>query len=763
MLGNPQQDGREADRIAPAEPSGRPGAGYGSAPYEASLGSDGEVHLLDYVRVLYKRRWIALTVFAVVVAVVSVYTYSAVATYTSRAEILIEKEDPNVVTFKDPFEQNRMSDDYYQTQYKILRSRALARRTIEMLKLSEDPRLNPVPNQGLSLGRVIRAPMRMVSGWFSGRETAADMAASADETRMQARLIDRVLGGLAIVPVPRSRLVDITFTSADPTLPAVIANGIARAYIEQNLEYKFLSSKEATDWLAARLAEQREEVDASEQALQRYREENGAIALDGSQNIVVQKLADLNAAVTRAKTDRIEREAVYRQIQAIEHDRAALDTFPAILSNAFIQQLKTDLSSRQRELAEQSEKLGDKHPTIIALRSSIELAERKLQAEVNKVVQSVRNEFLAAQAEENSLTEALNQQKGEALSMNRRGIEYAVLSREAASNRQIFDVLMQRTKETGISGELKTSNIRIVDAAEPPRGPSSPNRRRNMLVGIFAGFTLALAVAFFFEYIDNRMKSPEEVKQHLGLPFLGMIPALFEKGLQNPLMTGGVPTNFAEAFRAMRTNLVFSSAEEGSRSIVITSTGPGEGKTAVATNTAVALAQAGQRVLLIDADMRKPRVHEVFEKAQEPGLSNLLVGNAKSSESLHKTHVPGLWVMPAGQHPPNPAELLASKRFRDFVASLGQHFDWVIIDTPPVMAVTDASVVAHVTTGVIFVVGAEMTSRYAAQRAVEQLRHSRANIVGAVLNRVDLQHNAYYYSHYYRHEYATYYQKDAKT
>jgi capsular exopolysaccharide synthesis family protein len=236
-----------------------------------------------------------------------------------------------------------------------------------------------------------------------------------------------------------------------------------------------------------------------------------------------------------------------------------------------------------------------------------------------------------------------------------------------------------------------------------------------------------------------------------------MVPALFDKGIENPLINNGVPNNFLESFRAVRTNLLFASADEGGRSVVVTSTGPSEGKTVVSTNLSIALAQAGQRVLLIDADMRKPRVHKVFGFSQEPGLSNVLVGSAKTSEVVRTTEVPGLWVMPAGPHPPNPAELLGSKRFKDFLASLTQHFDWVMVDTPPVMAVTDASVVAHLATGVLFVVGAEMTSRHAAARALEQLQHARAKFIGGVLNRVDLQHNSYYYSQYYKREYTDYY------
>jgi capsular exopolysaccharide synthesis family protein len=395
----------------------------------------------------------------------------------------------------------------------------------------------------------------------------------------------------------------------------------------------------------------------------------------------------------------------------------------------------------------------------VKVATAIRTAEAKIQGEIGKVVQGMQNDYQRSAIAERSLTQALEQQKREALDLNRKGGEYGALSRDAVSNRQIFESLMQRTKETAISGELRTSNIRVVDAAETPRRPSSPNTRNNLLIGMLTGTILAVGLAFFFEYLDNRIKSPEELTRRLGLPFLGMIPALFELDASAPLISSSVPPNFSECFRTLRTNVLFSTAEEGLRSLVVTSTGPGEGKTLVATNLAVGLAQAGMRVLIIDADMRKPRVHMVFDKPRQPGLSNVLVGTAKFSETVHATTVPGLWTVPAGAYPPNPSELLSSKRFADLVASLGAHFDWAIIDTPPIMAVTDSSIVAHLTTGVVFVVGAEMTSRYAAQRAVEQLSRGRAKFLGAVLNRVDLQHNAYYYAEYYRREYSDYYHR----
>jgi capsular exopolysaccharide synthesis family protein len=231
--------------------------------------------------------------------------------------------------------------------------------------------------------------------------------------------------------------------------------------------------------------------------------------------------------------------------------------------------------------------------------------------------------------------------------------------------------------------------------------------------------------------------------------------------LTDPLIHNAVPANFVESFRAIRTNLLFSSSEPGGRTVAITSSGPGEGKTLIATNLAIALAQAGGRVLLIDADMRKSRAHHAFKVVPTPGLSNVIVGDAKASHAVRRTEVANLWFLPAGVHPPNPSELLGSKRFIDFLATLSAHFEWVVIDTPPVMAVTDSCVAAHVTQAVIFVVGAEMTSRYSARRALEQLEQSKAHVIGAILNRVDLKHNGYYYSQYYRREYSDYYTASA--
>jgi len=735
-------------------PENTAGAGYGVGPgYGAGASGESELSLVHYLQILYRRRYVALSAFFLVVVGVTLYTVTATRIYEATSRLLIERDTPNVVSFQEVLDQGAQTDDYYETQYAILRGRGLARRTIESLQLWNHPLLNQQP--GFSVRGLLMTPINAMTRWFEPPRPIE--APGAEETAAQSRVIDRFLSNLNVEAVRYSRLVDVTYRTSDPVLAAKIANALGEAYIKQNVEFTSSTTKEASTFLTQQLAEQRAKLEKSEQALQAYREQTDSVSLEERQNVVVQRLADLNAAVTRANTARIQKESAYNQVRAALENPAAIDTVPLILSNPFVQQQKTELAALQRQRAQLSEKLGPNHPDMVKVGVAIENAEARIKAEVAQIVSSMRSDYEAAMAEERSLTATLNRQKGEAQVLNRTGIEYGVLQRDNDANRQMFEALLKRTQETGISEELKAGNIRVIDQAETPRAPVSPNTFNNLLLGLLGGLALAVGLAFAFEYGDDRIKNPDELKKSLGLPFLGMVPALFDKSITTPLITGGAPNLFGESFRSIRTNVLFSSADEGSRLVVVTSSAPGEGKTAVSTNLSLALAQSGHRVLLIDADMRKPRVHEVFSQPLAPGLSNLLVGDKQVSEAIKESPQQGLWMMPAGTFPPNPAELLGSKKFRDLTLFLQQYFDWVIIDTPPVMAVTDASIAANLAHGVLFVVGAEMTSKRVAQRAVEQLEMSQARFLGAVLNRVDLEHNAYYYSRYYRPEYGGYY------
>jgi capsular exopolysaccharide synthesis family protein len=731
-----------------------------------------ERHLLDYVRVVYKRRWLAIPVFLFVVIAGSVNALREMPIYRARTQLMIEKDSPTVATIDQMFQTQDgwFNDEFYQTQYRVLQSRSLARRTLDALNLWNGP-LGSAPEARTSISPLSLAARAASSAVHAVKSIAGASSAeapsqavetrAADETAAQSGRIDEFKSGATVEPIRNSRLVDIMYTSGDPVFAAKAANAIAKAYIDQSMEFRFSESKEAADWLSERLTEQRKAVEASEAALQAFREKNGAVSVaDNASNIVVQRLTDLNGALTKAKTERINKEALYNQLKAAETS-GTLDSIPAVLSNDYIQKLRSDLSDLQRQQAQLAERYGPRHAEMIKVNTAIELADAKLKTELGKTVESVKNEYQSALAEERSLQSALDSQKGEALSLNRKGIEFGVLQREAESNKQIYESLMQRTKDAGISSERRSTKIRVVDAAEVPRAPISPNVQRSVTLSLVAGLSVALGLVFFVEYLDSRLKTPNDLKAYLGVPFLGLVPAAARsKQDPNPLIIAAAATNFAEAFKSVRTNVLFSTAEDGLRTLVVTSAGPGEGKSTCSANIAIALAQAGQRVLLLDADMRRPRVNEIFEIPQEPGLSNLLTGNAKAVEVIQKSRtVPGLWLMPAGHIPPNPAELLSSPRFLDFLGALDDHFDWVVLDTPPVLVVADSMIVANKATGVVFVVGADQTSRHAARNAVEQLEGANANVIGSVLNRANVQRHSHYYASYYRKEYAKYYTK----
>jgi succinoglycan biosynthesis transport protein ExoP len=752
-----------------------PDRGYAYPP--ASHPTPEEKHVMDYVRVVYRRRWVALPVFLVIFVIGAVNTLRETPEYEARVQLLIQKDAPNVARLDQVFDnQNGWYDtDFYLTQLRILQSRTLARRTIDSLNLWSVKRLGngPEPKAAISvtglLWRGVFFAIDLAKKPFGGSQPEAVAATDKpqpvdDETAAQSGRIDEFMGGLSVVPVRNSQIVEIRYASSDPDFAASAANAVAKAYIQQTTEFKFSASKDAADWLSDRLAEQRKAVEASEAALQAYREKNGGVSItEGASNITVQRLTELNSALTKAKTERINKEASYNQLKAAQ-GAGMLDSFPAVLSNDYIQKIRTDLADLQRQQAQLADRYGERHPEVIKNRTAIQSAEAKLRTELSKIVESVHSEYQAALSEEQSLQGALDAQKSEALTLNRKGIEYGVLQREAESNRQIYEALMQRTKETGITSESRTTNVRIIDPAEVPRGPISPNVTHELTVTFGISLLVAVGVAFGFEYLDNRIRTPQEMKAQLGVPFLGMVPSVpKDKAIGDPLLARAVPANFAEAFKSIRTNVLFSSAEDGMRSVVVTSSGPGEGKSIVSCNIAVALAQAGQRVLLIDGDMRRPRVHEIFGTDQEPGLSNVLTGASKPSEAIRRCPtVHGLWLLGSGHIPPNPAELLGSHRFREFMGSLEEHFDWVVVDSPPVLVVTDSSIVGNQASGVVFVVGSDKTSRQAARAAVEQLDAANARIIGSVLNRVNLARHQYYYSSYYRKEYSKYYVSHAK-
>jgi capsular exopolysaccharide synthesis family protein len=722
-------------------------------------------HPTEYLRILYKRRWAAIPALVLVFLGGAVSSLQTTPLYLASTQIMVEK-DARRATSIDGVLADRNAwyeDSFYATQTRVLQSRQLALRTIEVLEGEGKPeKVPPPPRISLSPSAWASQALSTVRSWFATEPVAAPPANRPSPAAIQSDKVDRFLGALDVVPIRLSTLMDLRFQSPDAEYAARAANALANQYIRYSLELRFDASKEANDWLSGQLEEIRQKVADSDQALQAFKERNRAVSLDGRQSIVVQKLTALNQQLTDARLARFDREARYQQLAELRRRGEPLDAYPTVMESAVVQQLKRELAEQQTRQAEfRRQEFGENYGPLKAVTAEVETTTIRLNAEIGKIAEAVRTEFETARAKEDAMARALEVQKSEALGVDRNAIEYAQLERDAESNRQLYENLLLRTNETSISNEYKGSNIQVVDAAETPRAPVLPNTRRDLMLSGLAGLGMGLLLAFGVEYFDSRIKSPEEIKTHLGLPFLGIVPVApgSEQAQEAPLLAETVAPAFAEAIRAVRTAVIFSSAEAGARSVVVTSTGPGEGKTVISSSLAIALAQAGQRTLVVDADLRRPRLHEALGRSAEPGLSNVLIGDVPLSDALRATSVANLTMLSAGHLPPNPAELLGSPRYLALFEEMKRRFDWIVLDAPPVMPVTDAAIVARPAGGVVFVIGSEMTPRQSALTALEHLRAANAKFVGAVLNRVNIQRHAYYYAPYYRKDYAKYYQR----
>jgi len=744
------------------------GPGDQRAPQSHSSGSN-NVHLLDRLAALFRHRKIAGAAFAIVVGVMMLQTYSKIPLYRASARVMIQDErataSVGTLNANDPvFWQD--PEQFYNTQYSIMSSRGLAKRVVHKLNLQQHALFNGTAPQSRGPLSVVREARQTLGStvrslFKSADTTAAAEAPAPDESAIESGLIGQLLAGVEIVPQRQTRLVEIVYTSPDPTFAALAATTLADEYAQQNLDLRLETINKNLAFLGEEVAKQETKVAESEEAMAGYRERQNALSLEDRQNIVVARLNTLNDTATKARTTRLQKEATYKQVKSIDPKSDAADAYPVIATNPGVMEAKTRLNDLMADKARLASRYLPGHPDLIKVEGQIDSARAALVAQRSRVIESARNDYEAAIHEERSFSGQLESQKGAAMDLDRKSGAYLVLQRQAETNRQVYQSLLQQQKELRVVSNSRTNNVQVMDRAEVPGAPFSPNARRDWFTAIVAGLIVALGLAFGMEYLDDTVKTPDDVTGRLRLPMLGLVPTV--PGTQVPLLSASVPDDFGEAFRSLRTSLVFTASPDGPRVVAVTSSHPLEGKTTTACNLGIVLALGGSRVLLVDADMRRPGLHTVVGVPNETGLSHLLVGQARVRDAVQKTSQQNLFVISAGRIPPNPSELLTSDRMNALVDNLRSGpFDWVIIDTPPVLAVTDAVLVSRSVGSVVFVIGSEMTRRVHAERAIETLSAGRPKSIGAVLNRVDLNRNKYYYSRYYGYHYQNYYGSGSK-
>ncbi len=729
-------------------------------PHDSSIG--------ELFRVLLKRKWVVVITLVTIFSVVTIASLKMTRVYEAGGTIEINRPDTSL-SFQNT---GTVNFDYYdptdlETELKILQSDILATQVIRELNLERRPEI---------AGQAPPAPGSL--------ELTSDPLQS-DPARVSS-MVGSFKSGLRVALSPNTRIIEVHYRSADPQMAANVVNTLMQTYVENNFKARFESTMQASDWLSKQLVDLQMKVETSQEKLVRYQKEHEIVGTDEKQNIVMEKLDEINKQLTTAETDRMNKEAMYRLVQAGDSNTIAStagdiaeqgggQSAPGLLDN-----LRAKQADIRLQAADLNTQFGPAYPKVAQLNNQLKELDVQIQAEMTKIVSKIRGQYTAALQRETMLREALDKQKQEANKLNESAIEYSLLKRDVDTNRQIYEGLLQKLKEAGVSAGLKSNNFRIVDVARTPTGPIEPNIPRNLMFGVVLGLASGIGLAFLLEGLDNTVRSTEQAQIISGLASLGMIPLGSKSAREGAgtkrlviasskeaveLVTQVRPqSQMAESYRALRTSLLLSNLGAPPKVIMVTSALPQEGKTTTSINTAVVLAQKGVRVLLIDADLRRPSIHKTLGMGPHSGLSNVLTGSIRLEDAITESPIlPNLKVLPAGTPPPNPAELLASSNMRDVLAELSEQYDHIVLDTPPSLSVTDAVVLSPRADAVVLVIRSGHTTKQALRRSRDILMQVNAKVVGVLLNAVDLSSPDYYYYYEYQSKYGGYYRDESRS
>lgn len=703
----------------------------------------------EYLWAILKRKWLVLFLFGLVVFVSVIYTIKQPKIYASIATVEIDIQADRVLS--DVNEVHQLGDvsyydnqTYYQTQYDIIKSNTVAEMVVKRLHLD---------NHLVFLG--------------------LDKIEDDNELQEKIKNSDPVAilqSNLMVIPRRESRLVDIRYTGTDPQLVTTITNTIAEAYIEQNLGRKLSSTRNAINWLTEQIQDLKTKLEDSETALYQFRKDNNIISIGMGDrvNIIGVRLEELSRQVSQAEQKVMDAKSRYMStFKGIPKSGNIEDIASvSILENPLIKELKTTLVKLENSYSELLVKYKEKHPDVQLVKSQMDKTRKSLRQEISNIINGQKSEYLAAESALSDVKKELEQVKEQAMNLTSKSVEYNRLLREQESNQRVFEQVLVRLKEIDLAGMLKVNNISMLDEAKVPTIPITPKVKLNIILGIIMGLAISIGTALLLEVMDKTLKNTEDVERFLKIPLLGVIPKVPHQeytelasqyrnfidifSFLNP------QSSLAECCRTVRTNISFMSPGKQLKRILVTSASPREGKTTIVSNLSITIAKTGKKVLVLDSDIRRPRIHKAFDTDNDYGLSNVIMGTMTIDEAIRKTPIENLDILTCGAIPPNPAELLGSEEFRSIVDSLDERYDWIFFDSPPVIAVTDSSILSGLVDGVILVVKHGKTLREVAIRAKKQMTDIKANLLGAILNDLDLDNREtgnYYYHYYHRYGY----------
>ena len=678
------------------------------------------IHIKDYLAVLRRRKWIFISFFLITVTTIAIGTFKQQKIYRATATVIVDARSPEVLSGRDVRDVVELGEsnywgyrDYIETQYEIIKSRRLAHAVIKKLKLLNQK----------------------------------DFKKAKDP-------IGLLLKKLEVKSIRDTRMIGIQIDDKNPKQAARLANEFARSYVYSNLALKIKMSGEAQEWLRQEVEKQKRKVTESELNLQVYKEENNVVSIKNQENITNDSLERLNAGYVDAQKRRVKAETTYKSLLDKEGEML-LENLPALLAeNETLLQLKNDYLKQEALLTDYKKVYKHKHPKMIRLLDNIAYLASRIKDEVG-------NDYKSALEEERKLKIALDGEKKKALELDRKIIDYNALQREVDTNERMLEIVLNRLKETSISSQVQANNIRIQDMAEVPRKPIKPRKKLNIIFSMILGFAGGIGLAFFRDYMDTTLRDPAEIATLLQIPVLGSVPRvrIDGKNIKKKLDIDRIVEKdshslAAEAYRSIRTNLLFSLNHSSSaKSLVITSSVPREGKTLTAVNLAMMIANSGERVLLVDADMRKPRVHTIFNDKNESGLSEFLSGKKDFNSVVRHSGNDNLYVVTAGKATHRPAELLSSERMKLFLENATSEFSKIIFDSPPIALVTDAQILSTICTGVVLIAEGGKATRDLLNRSKDLLEKVDARILGIIVNNISLTNDSYSYPHYYYGKY----------
>ena len=743
-------------------------------------------NIMEYVAVCRQRIGLIVGLAVVFGGGVAIWSYMQIPVYQARAKMVIEPRDPKVISTQIQQEYGTsQGEEKIETHVQLMTSYPVLEEVVKKLDLARQPEYQRRPSglkrfiQSIETPWIkdslrwtldsVKAVKRMVVSAIkgSGSESQEGLQPDMEEdfpNKKDSSLVRAFRGHVSIEPVKGSKIVEVAVESEDPEFAAFAANTLVQVYMDRNLKRKSEFTEFASDWFASHLDDLRRKVEESEQALYEFRAKHGLVNLSNQQTIAAQRLAEQNLELIRAEKARTEAQTRYKQIEAIRAkvrsqtsgrnvDRADLDSLTEVLNSNVIRGLRTREIELLVELANLSEKYGPLHPKMIQARTKLKELQARMAEELDKVYGSVKNNYQLALAREKAIRKNVEQQKAEKVALDKFAVKASLLEREVNSNRQLYDLFLQQMSRTDLSTKIQTSNIYLAEPAIPDTTPIKPRTARNTLLGLILGLAAGVGLALFSEYGGKTIKGPRDLARYFdGFLTLGMIPKSpqFHKSGLARIMASEPMGIVANCYRHIRTSLWIAMESEPPFSLAITSPSDREGKTTLAANVAIALAQVDDvRVVLIDTDLRRPRIGRIFGLSDDhdkaKGLTHYLAGEAEESEILHDTDVPNLAVIPAGDLPPHPTEMLHSKKMRMLLQWCQQQGFSVILDTPAALPVVDAMVVSQLVAGTILVVSAGETTKDDALEIVERFMNHGINILGVVMQKVPLKDLPAYY------------------